>query len=470
MAKQDWTSRLSSRMEGYQENVPDDLWSRIESSLPPVEGRKPETKVLPLRKWFAAAAMVAFIGGGGYTLITMLNRDDKLGTQNMQLAQKSDDNDITANTSLYKTDKNIENNSGRTNNSTSTSSDNAGGDANAANVHPSHKIITSQKSINRLLADNRPYSNTSHNSKGEENDGQAKQLSGSADASATMNKNILSNEQGERDAQVVKEEKSVNKNNESKQVNKPEDYQRRRTNTRGNGVNGDRFAEYARHKHSRPDFTVGLYAMNGMADKNYGNSIIMTKEMQEIYNKHASQTNASIPITTSTAPKLPGFEEATHHRAPLSFGLSVDIPLNERWSISTGCVYTHLYSEIVHRTPAEDLSEDKKYEYVGVPLSLNMTVWKNEKIRTYASAGAQLDFNVKAQGEKNNVKYDIDKDKANVSGILNAGLQYNIIPQAGVYVEPGLRYYFNNGSNVENYFKYKQLNFNLQVGFRYNFK
>jgi hypothetical protein len=48
------------------------------------------------------------------------------------------------------------------------------------------------------------------------------------------------------------------------------------------------------------------------------------------------------------------------------------------------------------------------------------------------------------------------------------GIEYDIIPQLGIYIEPGLKHYFDNGSRIENFFKDKPTNFNLQVGVRWN--
>ena len=43
-----------------------------------------------------------------------------------------------------------------------------------------------------------------------------------------------------------------------------------------------------------------------------------------------------------------------------------------------------------------------------------------------------------------------------------------VIPQLGVYVEPGVRYYIDNGSRIENYYKDKPVSFSLQLGLRLN--
>ena len=41
-----------------------------------------------------------------------------------------------------------------------------------------------------------------------------------------------------------------------------------------------------------------------------------------------------------------------------------------------------------------------------------------------------------------------------------------VIPQLGSYAEPGAKYYFDNGSNVDNMLKDKKLNFDFQFVLR----
>ena len=47
-------------------------------------------------------------------------------------------------------------------------------------------------------------------------------------------------------------------------------------------------------------------------------------------------------------------------------------------------------------------------------------------------------------------------------------MEYDILPQLGIYAEPGLRYYPDNGSEIKNYFKDKPTSWNLQFGIRLN--
>lgn len=47
-------------------------------------------------------------------------------------------------------------------------------------------------------------------------------------------------------------------------------------------------------------------------------------------------------------------------------------------------------------------------------------------------------------------------------------MQFNLSSVVGLYVEPGVSYYFDNGSSVSNIYKEKPLNFNLEFGLRFS--
>ena len=64
------------------------------------------------------------------------------------------------------------------------------------------------------------------------------------------------------------------------------------------------------------------------------------------------------------------------------------------------------------------------------------------------------------------VEQELRKDRVQWSANTALGLQYHILPQFAVYAEPGLKYYFDNGSGISTFFKDRPMNFNLQVGLR----
>lgn len=162
-------------------------------------------------------------------------------------------------------------------------------------------------------------------------------------------------------------------------------------------------------------------------------------------------------------------KETTKHNMPVSFGATVSYDLNDRLALTSGLVYTLATSSFEHGTSSNASKDEQTLHYVGIPLTASYTIWGNSWLKTYVNAGGQADFNVSAKVETEGHTTDIDKDRAQLSVGAAAGVQLNVIKQMGVYVEPGMRYYFDNGSNVQTVFKEHPCNFSLQMGLRWNF-
>lgn len=162
-------------------------------------------------------------------------------------------------------------------------------------------------------------------------------------------------------------------------------------------------------------------------------------------------------------------KETTKHNMPVSFGATVSYALNDRLALTSGLVYTLATSSFEHGTSSNASKDEQTLHYVGIPLTASYTIWGNSWLKTYVNAGGQADFNVSAKVETEGHTTDIDKDRAQLSVGAAAGVQLNVVKQMGVYVEPGVRYYFDNGSNVQTVFKEHPCNFSLQMGLRWNF-
>lgn len=159
-------------------------------------------------------------------------------------------------------------------------------------------------------------------------------------------------------------------------------------------------------------------------------------------------------------------KDVTHHDMPISIGFTASYSVTPRIALASGLVYTLATSSFQHG--ASMPKETQTLHYVGIPLNLSYTVWGNSWLRTYIMAGAQADMNVKATLKADGHKSNIDNDRAQFSVTGGAGVQLNVVQQLGVYVEPGVRYYFDNGSAVQTIFKEHPTNFSLQVGLRWN--
>lgn len=157
------------------------------------------------------------------------------------------------------------------------------------------------------------------------------------------------------------------------------------------------------------------------------------------------------------------------HHAPVSVGLQVAFGIAPRLSLSTGLVYTRTSSDFYPYAPGSSYNVHQVLHYVGIPVGLNYEFWQSGGFHAYVMAGAEADYNVKNDTEEEGVKKENAKrDRVQFSGKASLGAQYDITPKVGLYIEPGAKYYFDNGSHVGNTFKDKKLNFNLQFGLRFN--
>lgn len=215
--------------------------------------------------------------------------------------------------------------------------------------------------------------------------------------------------------------------------------------------------------------TLGLYAMNGFSGQSSSNGVLMAEEMamkyREVYEySYATSARSTEPIY------LTGYEERQHHHRPVSFGLTLSYPLTERLSLTTGLVYTKLSSDFTQVMNKMQIRREQTLHYVGVPLGLSYRLWELKGFRAYASAGVLTYLNVATRVVTEGVTQEMEKDRAQLSLNGSLGLQYDVIPQIGLYVEPGLSYYPDNRSHIQNFFKDKPVNLSLQVGLRVNIK
>lgn len=163
------------------------------------------------------------------------------------------------------------------------------------------------------------------------------------------------------------------------------------------------------------------------------------------------------------------YKEVTHHAQPVSVGLSLEYALDDRLSLVSGLVYTRASSDFIKSAGGDDIVEKQRLHYIGVPLGVKCRMWSNSTVHAYATAGAQADFNVSATLTSGSVKADIAKDRVQFSANAAAGLQVDVVPHVGVYAEPGVKYYFDNGSQMQTAFKDNPWSFNLQIGLRVGF-
>ena len=214
--------------------------------------------------------------------------------------------------------------------------------------------------------------------------------------------------------------------------------------------------------------SITLYASNGFSDLQHSNGVRMDEALAARYDFEtylpysAARKRAAEPIY------LVGYEERQKHYQPIAYGLSVSYPLTTKWLLSTGVTYTRLRSDFTSIIKGSSISQEQTLHYLGIPLNAQYRLFHYGGLKVYLSGGAEADYNIKAHLTSVGVTQHIDRDRWQFSVQGGVGLQYDILPQLGIYAEPGVKYYFDNGSRLRNFFKDKPTSFNLQVGLRLN--
>lgn len=164
------------------------------------------------------------------------------------------------------------------------------------------------------------------------------------------------------------------------------------------------------------------------------------------------------------------------HHIPVTVGLTVAWQFHEDWALEAGLNYTLLTSDIRSGSKSY-VEETQKLHYIGIPLKLHRSIWKNNWLSVYASAGGVMEKCVSGNletvtvtngGNRTSENTSLDVDPLQWSVTAAVGAQVNFTSRFGLYLEPGIAYYFDDHSGVETIRKEHPFNFNLQLGLRFN--
>ena len=164
------------------------------------------------------------------------------------------------------------------------------------------------------------------------------------------------------------------------------------------------------------------------------------------------------------------------HRLPVRVGINVAYRLTDRLSVESGVSYTRLSSDMKDGTKDNYSSSSQKLDYIGVPLNVKYRAFGYRRLSVYASAGLLTEKCVSGKttheyvisGEKKKHEAeDVAAKPWQLSVNAALGAQFDVLRNVGVYVEPGVSYYFDDRSSLSTIYKEKPLNFNLNLGVRY---
>ena len=166
------------------------------------------------------------------------------------------------------------------------------------------------------------------------------------------------------------------------------------------------------------------------------------------------------------------------HRQPVRAGVSFRYDLGRRWSIETGLTYTMLSSDIDAGSEFRRCLIERKLHYIGIPLNASYDFLQKKRWSMYATAGGMLEKCVSgrevAEYVSNGVTSSTDTHEISVRELqwsVNAavGAEFNFTPLIGIFAEPGVSWFFDNGSQIETIYQDRPFNFNFRVGLRFSF-
>ena len=491
MSNQDWTSKLQDQLAGYQESVSHDLWAGIEQSLAQKNiesvSTNPQTiasessesadsnvgseakknarvlhdsseakknaRIVYFKRWSAAAAAVALLGIGG-SYVYLHQEDVEKGNLQLAASQSAPSHVVSADLQSA-----------------------------ASQSAPSHVVSADLQSAASQPASSHVASADLQSAASQPAPSHAVsadlQLAASQPApSPVVSADLQSAASQKKTSDDVLKEKSEN---EISLLAEKSDY---KALTRSTDHHAAAYASQSYHFEKNEEvsgWSMQLYAENLTPSLGGVNSDASGGYNDFSYGTMAEPMPGVIP--DPTAGGIYGEEyllasykaiqrnqqgNAKHH-APVSVGLQVAFGIAPRLSLSTGMVYTRTSSDFYPYAPSSSYNVHQVLHYVGIPVGLNYEFWQSGVFHAYVMAGAEADYNVKNDTEEEGVKKENAKrDRVQFSGKASLGAQYDITPKVGLYIEPGAKYYFDNGSHVENTFKDKKLNFNLQFGLRFN--
>lgn len=443
----DWTNKLRDRLADYQEPVMDDLWAGIEQSLAHESHKAHQSRQVWMRRFSVAAAIAALAVGGAYVYLHPWDEavsSDKVASLVRQTEQgdagKGHESNMPANPVKGEKIGNP-----------------AKEEASPMNVSVRHF------NGSRVLSEGSALSDVSSAELRQEDSfeaGKSHQQENSLPKASDFSRKSKVNERKLNESKTNERKLNELKTNEI--------------------LLASSYDIPVSKKSHDASWSVQFYGENGVVASNGTTSNVPLvasaapvpptfygdDDLYRLDNAAGKPGDFETKLLSSFAPQQ-YYQDVKHHH-PISVGMQVGFVVYPRLRLNTGLVYTNVSSDFIGTVNDDKTVTKQTLHYIGVPLNLNYEVWGTKNFHAYVTAGGEGAVNVKNHTEADGVETDSKRDRMQWSVNGSVGAQYDFIPQLGLYVEPGVKYYFDNGSKIENAFKDKKTNFNLQLGLRWN--
>ena len=189
-----------------------------------------------------------------------------------------------------------------------------------------------------------------------------------------------------------------------------------------------------------------------------------------------SEGETSAVDTTATATSRRVFTRSTddgdlqqvNYHVPLRLGLSLRYRLDSRWSLEAGLTYTRLTADITpvglgqtagatNHEPSnvKSVATTEHQHFIGLPLAVSYMLWSSRRLSLYGVGSLTVEKQLAAAPWQ-------------LSAGAAAGIDCRLYRHLSLFAEPGLTYYFNNGSSHHSIYDDRRLTFSLTLGLRFS--
>lgn len=167
--------------------------------------------------------------------------------------------------------------------------------------------------------------------------------------------------------------------------------------------------------------------------------------------------------------------EHEHHDKPITFGLSLTKQLNNRWNVETGIQYSLLKSSFTLGEGEYYINRVQKIHYLGIPLKTSYK-WLNYKNwSVYSSAGLLVNIPLYGKNCEQYITGTVIPHEdtwhftppMQWSVGVGTGVQYQIAPHWGIYLEPTFNWHIPNGSSIHTVWTEHPFTFTIPCGIRF---
>lgn len=452
--KQDWTDTLKQKMAGYEERPSDELWAALSERAGLQESRR---KVIPVWFWglSAAAALMA-----GIFVVTKVNDKsvNALGGITADVAVSEPvDADVPEPVEMTLAEDLAEVKSAE---SVSLADEAVGRKQEAAKVGIK-QMVKARKAKSALIAEAVPVESRV-------GAGVVKDSAESAETSVPEN----------QDVDAVPVESSVSAVAEDVTSVKDEEHA---------AMSWDEYlketpSEKARAKRSG-GFSAGILAGGAVGGNTSGSK--PTAMVMGANPLAAGVTKTDWIDKDSKASAIvynqPEVQEEYSHKIPVKVGLTARYNITGRLGVETGLTYSILSSSVKtgnSETGNNWSTGSQTLHYLGIPLNISFNILNSRYVNIYVTGGGMMEKSISGSiktDEYVDGKFDrtlttnISPKGLQWSVNAAAGIQANILPQLGFFVEPGVSHHFKNGSRVRSIYTDKPTDFSLGFGLRYSF-